>query len=82
MIHPALLEILRCPESQQTLQIADAALVQSINQKIQSTGVANRGGHTVSEPIEGGLLREDGKFLYPIRDRIPMMIVDEGIELQ
>jgi uncharacterized protein YbaR (Trm112 family) len=82
MIDPALLEILRCPESQQTLQLAGPALVQSINQKIQSTGIANRGGHMVSEPIDGGLLREDGKFLYPIRDRIPMMLVDEGIELQ
>ena len=39
----------------------------------------NRAGQLVEEKIEGGLIRADGKFLYPIRHNIPMMLVDEGI---
>lgn len=79
MIDKALLEILRCPESHQPLRIADANLVESINQKIKSNQIKNRGDHSVSEVLEGGLLREDGKFLYPIRGNIPVMLIDEAI---
>ncbi|MDB6040672.1 MAG: hypothetical protein JWM99_4513 [Verrucomicrobiales bacterium] len=81
MIDNTLLEILRCPESYQTLRVADSALVQSINQKMKFNQVKNRGGQAISEPIDGGLLREDGKFLYPIRGRIPVMLVDEAIAI-
>jgi len=79
MIDKALLEILRCPESHQSLRIADASLVESINQKIKSNQVKNRAGQAVSEALDGGLLREDGKFLYPIRGKIPVMLIDEAI---
>jgi uncharacterized protein YbaR (Trm112 family) len=35
----------------------------------------------VKEAIDGGLIRADGKLLYPIRRNIPVMLVDEGIPL-
>jgi uncharacterized protein len=35
----------------------------------------------VNEKIDGGLIRADGKFLYPIRRNIPVMLVDEGLPL-
>jgi uncharacterized protein YbaR (Trm112 family) len=31
--------------------------------------------------VDGGLVREDGRILYPIRQRIPVLLVDEGIAL-
>jgi uncharacterized protein YbaR (Trm112 family) len=79
MIDKALLEILRCPESHQPLRIADASLVESINLKVKSNQIKNRGGQAVSEALDGGLLREDGKFLYPVRGKIPVMLIDEAI---
>ncbi len=33
------------------------------------------------EKIDGGLVREDGKCLYPIRGNIPIMLIDEAIPL-
>ena len=35
----------------------------------------------VAEPIDGGLIREDGKILFPIRQDIPVMLIDQGIPL-
>ena len=31
--------------------------------------------------LEGGLLRADGKVVYPIRNGIPVMLIDEAIPL-
>ena len=63
------------------LGIADAALLANVNRAIAEGRVKNRGGHVVSEPLAGGLLREDGALLYPIVDDIPVMLVDEALVL-
>ncbi len=47
----------------------------------RSGGVTNRGGNEVADPIEEGLVREDDKILYPVREDIPIMLIDEAIEL-
>jgi uncharacterized protein YbaR (Trm112 family) len=81
MLTPDLLEILRCPETHQKLTPADGALVTRINNAIGSKTVRNRAGQVVADNIEGGLVREDGKFLYAIRNNIPVMLIDEAIPL-
>ncbi len=81
MIDQALLDILVCPENKTPVALADAGLVNAVNTAIAAGGLHNRGGETVTEPIGGGLVREDGKLLYPIRDDIPVMLVDEAIAL-
>jgi uncharacterized protein YbaR (Trm112 family) len=35
----------------------------------------------VQEKLDAGFIRADGKFLYPIRRNIPVMLVDEAIPL-
>lgn len=82
MLTPDLLQILRCPETHQKLTPADAALVTRINSAITGKTIRNRGGQAVADNIDGGLVREDGKFLYPIRGNIPVMLIDEAIPLE
>jgi uncharacterized protein YbaR (Trm112 family) len=79
-IDPALLDLLRCPETQQTLSEAPADLIDAINRRIQAGQVVTRSGQTVSEPIDGGLLRQDGAVLYPVRDDIPILLVEEALK--
>jgi uncharacterized protein YbaR (Trm112 family) len=81
MIDRELLDILVCPETKQPVRLADTDLVARINASIAAGGVNNRGGDSVVEAISGGLVREDGKLLYPIRDDIPIMLIDEAIFL-
>jgi len=82
VIDKELLEILVCPENHTRLQLAEEPLVAKLNAAIAAGGLTNRGGEPVTEPIHGGLVREDGTLLYPIRDDVPVMIVDEAIPLE
>jgi uncharacterized protein YbaR (Trm112 family) len=79
MIDKELLAILCCPETKQNVALAGDDVIQKINDGIKAGNVANRDGLTIKEPIEAGLLRADGKFLYPIREDIPIMLIDEAI---
>ncbi|NLD99580.1 MAG: hypothetical protein GX640_06875, partial [Fibrobacter sp.] len=63
----------------QDLTLVEQAVIEKINQRIKKGDIKNRGGETVKEPIEAGLLREDQKYLYPIRESIPIMLIDEAI---
>jgi uncharacterized protein YbaR (Trm112 family) len=60
---------------------AEGELLDRLNQAIRSGSVTNRGGDEVTDPIEEGLVREDDKILYPVREDIPIMLIDEAIEL-
>ena len=74
-----LLKILVCPEDKTSLKPIDPVLLSFINDKISKNTVKNRAGIEVRDPLDGALLREDGKFLYPIREEIPVMLVEEAI---
>ena len=76
-----LLEILCCPETHQPLTRAGVELVEDLNQRIQAGTLVDRVDEKITEPIDGGLIREDGNILFPIRQDIPVMLVDQGIPL-
>ena len=52
-----------------------------INGEIAAGTLRNRGGATVETDIAEALLREDGKILYLVDDGIPVMLIEESIEL-
>jgi uncharacterized protein YbaR (Trm112 family) len=80
-ISQELLEILVCPETKQPVAVADDALIARINAEIESGRLRNRGGDKLSEPISEALVREDGKVVYVVDDGIPVMLIEESIEL-
>ena len=79
MIDKELLEILACPETKEPVALADQALVDELNARIERGEISNRGGQKVETKMGGGLVREDGKYLYRIEDEIPIMLIDEAI---
>jgi uncharacterized protein YbaR (Trm112 family) len=81
MVDQELLDILVCPETKQPVRLADGALLSRVNEAIASGTMMNRGGQPVSEAVSEGLVREDGKILYPVRDDIPVMLIDEALPL-
>ncbi len=82
MIAPDLLAILCCPETRQPLALADVALLDRINAHLAAPEpLLNRGGDRVLEPLSAALVRQDNALLYPIRDDIPILLVEEAIFL-
>ena len=81
MVDQELLDILVCPENKTAVKLADDGALAKINNAIQAKTLKNRAGETIEESIDGGLLREDGAYLYPIRDDIPIMLIDESIPM-
>ena len=76
-----LIDLLRCPETHQEVTAADDATIARLNEAIAAGTLKDRAGNPVTEKIEGGLIRQDGQFLYPVRHEIPVMLVEESIPL-
>jgi len=81
VIDKDLLAILACPQTHQPLAEANADLLKRLNERIAAGAVKNVGGAGVKLALAGGLVRQDGKIVYPVRDEIPVLLVDEGIAL-
>jgi uncharacterized protein YbaR (Trm112 family) len=81
LVDQSLLDILVCPETKQPLHTAESVLLERLNASIRDGSVTTRAGESVSEQIIEGLVREDGSVLYPVRDDIPIMLIDESIQL-
>ena len=79
MIDKELIDILCCPETKQPLTLLGDNEVETINNRIAAGSLKNRAGKIISEKIDAGLLREDKKYIYPIREDIPIMLIDEAI---
>ena len=79
-LDPKLLEILACPENHTPVALADAALLQQLNERATAGALRNRKGDAVAK-VEAALVRDDGKCVYLIEDGIPNMLIDERIDL-
>lgn len=75
-----LLEILVCPVTHQRLTLMEPVQLAELNAAIERGEVRRVNGETVSEPIEVGLVREDGAVTYEVRTGIPLMLAEVGID--
>ena len=81
MLDQELIDILACPETKEPIRLATPAEVEKLNRAIAAGTQVNRAGQKVTEKIEAGLVRQDGKYCYPVREDIPVMLIDEALPL-
>ena len=77
-----LLSILCCPDTKQDVSLADDTLIAKLNEAVSRGQLKNKVNKPITEPLDGGLIRGDRKILYPIREDIPVMLIEEGIPLE
>ena len=81
-VDPELVENLVCPDTKLNVDLAPAETVEKINLAIKESIVLNVDGQSVNDLLQDGLLREDDKIIYPVRDSIPVMLIGEGIPME
>ena len=81
MLDPEFVKILVCPENRTPVRVASEQEITNLNQKIEAGSLQNIGGRKVNDKLDGGLIREAGDRLYPVRNNIPVMLVEEAIQL-
>ncbi len=79
MIDRELLEILCCPKTKVPVEMLSEDKLKALNDRIGRGEVKTVDGSKVDEPLDAGLITEDGKTVYRIDDDIPIMLIDEGI---
>ena len=80
-VDPQLVEILVCPETRQPVHIASAEELSRVNAAVRGGTLRNRGGAKVERELSEGLVRNDGRVLFPVDDGIPSMLIEESIPL-
>ncbi|HWQ92870.1 MAG TPA: hypothetical protein VN673_14430 [Clostridia bacterium] len=81
MLSPELLSVLCCPETGQELHLAAPELIEQLNRQLANAGLTTRGGCVQTARLQAGLVRADNRLLYPIRDGIPVLLVQEAISI-
>ena len=81
MLDPEFVKILVCPDNRTPVRAASDQEISDLNQKIEEGALQNIGGRKVNAKLDGGLIREAGDRLYPVRRNIPVMLVEEAIKL-
>jgi uncharacterized protein YbaR (Trm112 family) len=77
-----LINILRCPETRQPLCVADPALIARLNSRFTAGALRHGAGQGSIARIESGLVRADGRVLYPVRNGVPVLLVEEAIPIE
>jgi len=78
-VNGKLLEILCCPVSKTPLVVLGQQKLEKLNLAIEKGEALYVGGETVTEPLQEGLITEDGKVIYPVQDNIPILLEEKGI---
>ena len=78
---PDLYDLLRCPQTHGRLLPVTQKWCDKINARIRAGELTDQSGRVVEELIDDGLVTEDDRYLYPIRNGVPNLFVSDRIVL-
>ena len=73
---------LRCPETTQRLDFLGADALETLNARIDDGELSADDGRPVTRRLQAALVREDGRYAYPIRDGLPNLLISDRIGLE
>jgi len=78
-VNGKLLEILCCPVSKTPLRVLGQQKLVHLNEAINNGDALYVDGEKITDPLQEGLITEDGKVIYPVQDDIPILLEEKGI---
>ena len=79
----ALYSLLRCPQTQSPLRPLGSDELERLNQRIAGGRAVDGRGHLLAADatLDEGLVTEDGRFVYPVRRNVPVLLLADRIVL-
>lgn len=74
-----LLAILCCPVSKKPLTVLGLEKLDKLNSAIANGEALYVDGEKITQPLQEGLITDDGKVIYPVEDNIPVLLEEKGI---
>lgn len=79
MLDRNFIAMLRCPASGSPLALLDKHRLRLANRRAETGELRHVDGRVVDRPMEAALVTRDGATVYPVRDGIPILLLDEAI---
>lgn len=73
------LSLLRCPRTGGRLALAGPEALTELNDSARKGKLVSVSGQEVQEPLEAALISVCGHWLYPVREGVPMLLVDQAL---
>ena len=75
------LSLLRCPRTGGELRLAGVEELAEYNDGVRDGAVSNAAGQKLTRAMEDALVSECGRWLYPVHEGIPVLLVEEAVPL-
>jgi len=80
-VDQSFLSLLRCPRTGGEIRLAGAEELAAYNEALGEGKLSNAAGKKLEQAMEGALVSECGRWLYPVHEGIPVLLVEEAVPL-